>query len=478
MSNIKKRINKRKNKQKAIIFSSLLLAAFIGMSAIGYNTVKAWDNLVYPKVLVDGIDLSGKTKEEAVAILAENHGNAILNKKINIEVEGQVYSLEYSKLNPSYDFNAAVDQAFSYGKNLSMSGKFSAIKFSKEKNVELGLKYNKAPINELIATIEKQYNKEAVNAKLNINSGFSITPEQNGTKLNREDLEKELYSKINGKIGTNTDVKAVFTVTKANVTSDMLKGINAKVSSFSTNYGSISSPARANNIVISTRSINGTVLMPGETFSFNGVVGKRTIERGYQEAPVIVKNKVESGLGGGICQVSSTLYNAVLRANLKIAARAHHTYPSSYVPVGMDATVDYGNLDFKFTNNYSYPLYIQSSTGGGIVSFSIYSNSSLASIKCTITNDVYETIQPTTQYINDSAIAAGTTVIDQPAHAGYKVRVYRTVYKDGKQINKETISNDNFRVINGIVKVGTKPAETVPPSENAETPVEPAGETL
>jgi vancomycin resistance protein YoaR len=478
MSNIKKRVKKRKNKQKAIIFLLVLFVAFLGISAMEYNTVKAWDNMIYPKVKVDGIDLSGKTKEEALVILKENHGNAILNKKINIDVQGQVYSLEYSKLDPSYDFNAAVDQAFSYGKNLSMFGKFNAIKFSKEKNVELGLKYNKAPINQLLATIEKQYNKEAVNAKLNVSSGFSVTPEQNGTKLDSEALQKELDSKINGKLGSDTNIKAVLTVTKANVTSEMLKGINAKVSAFSTNFGSISSAARANNIVVATRSINGTVLMPGETFSFNCIVGKRTVERGYQEAPVIVQNKVESGLGGGICQVSSTLYNAVLRGNLKIAARYHHTYPSSYVPIGMDATVDYGNLDFKFTNNYNYPLYIAGSAGGGVVSFVIYSNSSLTSTKCTVTNEIYETIQPTTQYINDATIVAGTTVIDQPAHTGYKVRVYRAVYKDGKLVNKETISNDNFKVINGIVKVGIKPAETVPPSGTAETQPGTAEETL
>jgi len=478
MSNIKKRIKKRKTKQKAIIFLSLLFAAFVGISAIEYNTAKAWDNLIYPKVTVDGIDLSGKTKEEAAEILKGNHGNAISNKKINIQVQGQVYALGYSKLNPTYDFSAAVDQAFSYGKNLSVFGKFNAIKFSKVKNIDLGLKYNKAPINELLTSIEKQYNKEAVNAKLNINSGFSVVSEQNGTKIDREALEKELYSKINGKLGSDTDVTAVLTVTKASVTSDMLKGINAKISAFSTNYGSISSPARANNIGVSTRSINGTVLMPGETFSFNGVVGKRTVESGYQEAPVIIKNKVDSGLGGGICQVSSTLYNAALRGNLKIAARYHHTYPSSYVPIGMDATVDYGNLDFKFTNNYSYPLYIAGSASGGVVSFAIYSNSSLTSTKCTVTNEVYETTQATTQYVNDATIAAGTTVIDQPAHAGYKVRVYRAVYKDGKLVNKETISNDTFNVINGIVKVGVKPAETVPPAGNAETQTKPAGENL
>lgn len=469
MSSIKKRIKKRKNRQRTVVLLIVLAAAFAGISAFGYSTVKAWDNLIYPKVKIDGTDLTGKTKEQALAILKQNHGNAILNKKINIDVQGQIYTLPYSKLNPMYDFEDAVNQAFSYGKNLSVFEKFKTIKFSQGKNFDLTLNYNKGPINEMIASIEKQYNKDAVNAKLNVNNGFSITPEQNGVRLNKEALENELFSKINGTIGTDTNVKAELLVAKAKVTADMLKGINAQISSFSTNYGSISSSARANNIILATRSINGTVLMPGETFSFNDVVGKRTVERGYQEAPVIINNKTDSGLGGGICQVSSTLYNAVLRGNLKITSRYHHSYPSSYVPLGMDATVDYGNLDFKFTNNYSYPLYIQGSAGGGVVSFSIYSNSSLANIKCVITNDIYEVIQPTTQYVNDSTLPVGTTVYEQPAHTGYKVKVYRTVYKDGKQTSTETISNDNFKVINGIVKVGTKPVENSQQQGSTET---------
>ena len=213
---------------------------------------------------------------------------------------------------------------------------------------------------------------------------------------------------------------------------------------------------------MATKSINGTVLMPGETFSFNGTVGERTVARGYQEAGVIVGNKVESGLGGGICQVSSTLYNACLKGNLKITERTHHTFPSAYVPKGQDATVDYGNIDFRFTNSYSYPLYIEGTTGGGYVSFSIYSDKSLAATTCTITNDVYETLQPTTQYIDDATLLAGKTVTETPAHTGYKVKVYKAVYTNGKKISQETITDDYYKVVNAVVKRGTMvaPADT------------------
>jgi len=113
--------------------------------------------------------------------------------------------------------------------------------------------------------------------------------------------------------------------------------------------------------------------MPGETFSFNQVVGERTEQRGYQSGPVIVGNQVESGLGGGICQVSSTLYNTILLGNINATERMHHTMPSSYVPLGMDATVDWGNIDYKFRNNLQSPVYIEAYTSNGNVVFNLYS---------------------------------------------------------------------------------------------------------
>ena len=108
-------------------------------------------------------------------------------------------------------------------------------------------------------------------------------------------------------------------------------------------------------------------------FSFNGVVGQRTAEKGYQAAPVIVGEKIENGLGGGVCQVSSTLFNAVASCNLESVERSHHTKPVHYVPQGMDATVDYGNIDYKFRNNLQSPVYIEAYTSNGNVVFNLYS---------------------------------------------------------------------------------------------------------
>lgn len=455
----KNRTKSRKYKvnTKAIITLFIIFVmAITGFLTYEYNTVKKWDNLIYPGVVVGNLDLSGKTKEEAKSLLMKNQGNEILNKKINIKTENKTYTLEYSKLSPVYKYDETAEQLYSYGKDLSLIKKYSLIKGKKIKNFDIVFDYDKKPVSDLVVAIEKESTKEPVDASLKVNGGISVVPEQKGSKLKAKELEDKLFVEINGKTNGDTNVDAPVETISPKVTTEMLSSVNAKISSFSTNYGSISGAARSNNIAVATRTINGKVLMPGETFSFNDIVGKRTPATGYQEAPVIIGNKVESGLGGGICQVSSTLYNAVLKANLKIAERTHHTLPSHYVPLGMDATVDYGNLDFKFTNSYSYPLYIQGGVGGGYVAFTIYSNSSLAATTCTITNSVYATIPSTTTYIDDATLPEGQTVVEQPAYTGYKVMVYKNIYTNGNYVSQETVSNDYYKPVNGVIKKGIK----------------------
>ena len=143
------------------------------------------------------------------------------------------------------------------------------------------------------------------------------------------------------------------------------------LSEFSTKYAA-SNKNRTTNLILASKKINGTVLMPGETFSYNKVVGKRTIAAGYKEAPIYVSGRVEDGLGGGICQITTTLYNAVLYANLEIVERSNHQFVPSYAGPSRDATVVYGAIDFKFKNNRDYPIKITCSVSGGIANFKIW----------------------------------------------------------------------------------------------------------
>lgn len=373
----RKRAKKNKLVVPFMIFGILLLSAACGYVTYNYNYIKYWNGLIYPGVTVGGVNLSEKTKDEAQEILKHNFSEQIVKKNININVEGKIYTLNYSKISPKYSIDDAVNAAFNYGKSSNMFVQYIMLKMNKDENFDLNFAYDEKPVKELISNIQSEVNKDPVNASLGIDNGnLNVISEVNGKKLEKDKLEKETLSKINGSIGQNVTVTAPVKQIPAKIKGDSLKSINSLIGTYSTNFAS-SSSQRANNITLATKSINGKILMPGEVFSFNDTVGERTEERGYEPAPVIIGNKLESGLGGGICQVSTTLYNAVNRAGMTSVEREHHTMPVHYVPQGMDATVDYGNIDYKFKNTYQYPVYIQAYILNGNIMFNLYSNASM-----------------------------------------------------------------------------------------------------
>lgn len=188
-------------------------------------------------------------------------------------------------------------------------------------------------------------------------------------EVSRETVQKGLDDLKNST--DNTAVIPVNVIQPEN-TKEKLQQLLYKdeLSKYSTNFGG-STVARANNVRIAASRVNGTELLPGEEFSYDKTIKPRTAANGYMAAPVYVGNKVESGMGGGICQVSSTLYSALLYANLEILERHNHSLPVGYIPLGMDATIAEGLLDLKFRNNTNYPIKLSASADGGVISFSI-----------------------------------------------------------------------------------------------------------
>lgn len=190
---------------------------------------------------------------------------------------------------------------------------------------------------------------------------------------------------------------------------------------FSTKY-SEKDKNRTTNLKLASEKINGTVVMPGEVFSYNKVVGKRTIAAGYKEATIFANGEVTSGLGGGICQISTTLYNAVVGANLEITSRRNHMFTTSYVPAGKDATVAWGSTDFKFKNSRNYAIKIESSVNNGVAKIKIYGLKS---------DDEYDINIETSTVKSTSK----NIIVDS-----YKV--YR---KNGQVVKKEKISRDTYK---------------------------------
>lgn len=451
---------RRRRKTFRIVYVALLLLLLgigVASASYGYDYVKQWDSLIYPKIKVENIDIAKMSKLSAKNAIKKNFSDSIINKKINIKTPSKTYAINLSQLDAKHNIDEVVNEAFSYGKNLSLYQKYNLIKKPVAKNFALKLSYNSQKLDQIINNIDEETSMPSTNATIKMVAGsFQVSPGQSGKKLDEKSLKKMIIDAINKNTSKDITINAPFTEVQADKTKEMLSKINTKISSFSTEYGTKSSAQRANNIAVAVKAINGTVLMPGETFSFNNIVGRRTAEKGYMEAPVIVGNKVETDFGGGICQVSSTLYNAVLRANIKATERAHHTLPSSYVKLGMDATVDFGNIDYKFKNTLPYAMYIEGYVSGGNINFNIYSDASLTLKKYDLYNEVYKTINPNVQYIDDSTMPAGQTQEVQKAYTGYKVKVYKKTIQNGTTTNVEIVSDDYYRPVDAIIKRGTK----------------------
>lgn len=238
------------------------------------------------------------------------------------------------------------------------------------------------------------------------------------------------------------------------------------LATYSTTY-STGNANRATNIALAVKSVNGYVLMPGETFSYNSTVGERTASRGYKEAGVYLNGEVTTGLGGGICQVSSTLYNAILLANLEIVERSNHTFKPTYVPAGQDATVSWGAPDFKFKNNRNYPIRISASTSSGTILFNVYGLKSDDDYQVKILSYEVGSIPFSTQYQETSSLPSGTQKVSQAGSNGCKTQTYKVLYKNGAEVSKTLLNSDTYKPHNQVVLVGTGSAPTSTPSTDS-----------
>ena len=268
--------------------------------------------------------------------------------------------------------------------------------------------------------IEKIYNeiyKEPVDAYYTQNP-FAVYPHENGLDFAISlDEAKEML------LEDKSEYVIPLTILYPNVTTNMIgtEAFPDLLSTYSTRY-STSDRDRTTNLQLAASKIDGTVLMPGETFSYNQVVGERTISAGYKEAPIYVSGEVVDGLGGGICQITSTLYNAVLYANLEIVERSNHQFVPSYVTASRDATVVYGSIDFKFKNNRDYPIKITCSVSGGIAKFDIYGLR---------TDNEYE-------------VAISSYVTGSTSSATYS-EAYRILKQNGQVVSRELLSKDTYK---------------------------------
>lgn len=307
------------------------------------------------------------------------------------------------------------------------------------------------------------------------NHRIIFTESQPGVSIKKSDIE----AAIENSTGNTINIPAK--ITQPEVTSDSLRStlLAHELGKYATDYSSSSSD-RAYNIKLACEKINGYVLAPGDEFSYNNVVGPRTVERGFRVANVYVGNTVQPGIGGGICQVSSTMYNAVVFADLEITERRNHTLPVSYVPMGRDATVSYGGTDFCFKNNTSMPVEIRAIAEGGINTIIIVGTDEHPEREIKITTQQTGSSSPKVVIKKDATLPEGEVKVESAGTNGSSHIAYKVVYESGEEISRTVLSKSTYagkdRVeIHGTMVVEPEPTETPAPNDEpapTEAPVQ------
>jgi len=329
--------------------------------------------------------------------------------------------------------------------------------------------------------VDEIYNKicaEPVDAKakLDDNKKISIVPHSRGRSIEKDELTN-IIKQIENQYDTEKvlpvkfiEPKITTSVFEANLFRDVLSTAST---SFSTN--TVNNANRAVNMKLATSKIDGTILLPGDVFSFNEVVGPRTAERGYLPANSYVGGKIVKDIGGGICQVSTTLYNSTLKADLETVSRSNHMFTVSYVPFGLDAAVDYASsVDFKFRNNTNMPIKIQGKvTSDNRVVFTIIGTNENPNKTVEFTTVQVSSTPAPVKYIYDSNLPEGQKVVVDNGMTGYVIDTYKIVKINGEVQSKTKIHRSTYRTLDKTIKVGTKKVPKATSSASA-TPGEAA----
>lgn len=456
---------KNKHITLGIIVLTIAILVLISFPLKNYTTKLLYkmNNYLPNNLYVDSLHLGSKTLEQAIVELNKLEVEQ-LKKPITISSDdGLEYhrsvNFTYSQLGYYADKTIVIEQL-----NLLMDQDISIIdRFLHYRSIErsgleyelyFGIHYDK--FLKALEILDDSTLKAPVDAKFEIIKGkVQIVQEENGFVFDKEALYKELQ--VNKDLTQATlNVKAV----KPSVTAEILKtqGIKELISSFTTNFDASNAP-RSSNIRLAAKSIAGTILPPGAIFSFNEVVGQRTEEKGFKEAGVYINGKVDTGIGGGICQVSTTLYNTVLFADLLVMERSNHSLTVPYVPLSRDAAVSWGSQDLKFTNNTENHILINSSTTGGSITFELYSTKSNKSVEL-ISTTLARSKAPIL-YIDDIVAPFGQDTVVDKGHDGYQSQLVKNVYIDSNRVSTEVVSKDKYLAATKIIKRGIRIPNTI-----------------
>lgn len=422
---------------------------------------------IFPGVYVDNVHVGNMTVDQAREALASSPVQSDSGFSLTVNIGNRSFPISSQLVPLTRNVDQVLEQAYALGRqNTAPDANASVTPFEQrlkatedlyEQNVFLTshLSYDKAAVRMLTDEMVSRLSRDAVDATVQTfdfnTRKFTFTDEAVGVRVDGEALYQQVIAKLDAKEYGQT---ITFTpeIINPKVTKVELMNNFKKVSEYTTTTTSNSN--RNTNIDLSAKAINGRTVMPGEVFSFNETTGQRTAAKGYKEAIAISGGQSVPDIGGGVCQTSGTLFNAVARADLEIVYRSPHSWPSTYVEKGMDATVNWPNLDFKFRNNKDTPIFIISYYNSRKVTVEIYGMSIGPGMAIDLKSEVVKTTRPPSEvkYVQNTSLPAGTSKEIIEARTGYVVDTYKVWYKDGQEFKREKMFTSNYRAYQRTVE--------------------------
>ena len=409
------------------VIKGLGITLFVGggLLATGYyasyHLVTSYEDLALPNTTVGGVVVTGKTQEEVEAVISHKI-NALMNREIIVEVDDLMKKLTIKELNPTFNKNASelAEAIIKNQKELGVLEQFDLILNPVDYFNEIAYTVSHEALSQWIETLAQEVYVAPIEPTIKKKgSDFITTVGAQGLQLNKEELVNLLNAEIEKQTHEPITLKVSRTVLYPKYQVSDLETINARISTYSSHYDP--SISRATNVINASKKINGKVVMPGEEFSFTELTLPVNQANGYTYGTIFVNGTTAQGLGGGMCQVSSTLYNTMLEAGILATERRAHSLPVGYVPAGQDATMTDSGIDLKFVNTLDYPIYIESVTSNGTLTVNFWSHDSAL-------NGV--------DYVTKSHVYNGGYSSDSTLYG----------YKDGKLVYEKFLHTSNYKV--------------------------------
>lgn len=457
------------NKKKILITTILLFAFFLFSSTDGAKVMAASEDEAITKgIYIDSIDIGGMTAVQAKQAV-DDYVDGLKGKSITVNTGEHTESITLKDLDFNYTANNYIEEALNVGKMGNLVKRYKDLKDIEESNLVYKLQFqlNEKKIAEFVANKCSIYDNPAVNAEVTRKNGeFVYIQETVGSKVDANATINAIKSAVLE--GWNQQDMALNSVIVEDIpkyTLDTVKKCNTLLGTYSTTYATSSSD-RAGNVSNGARLINNTVLYPGDVFSGYEKLTPFTLDNGYHIAGAYSNGKVIDSIGGGACQVTTTLYNAVLLSELEVVERFSHSMTISYVDLSRDAAIAGTWKDLKFKNNLETPILIEGYTYGRTITFNIWGEE---------TRDIenrkikYETVvlsekQPGKDIITKDPTQPTTyELVTQSAHVGYNAELYKIIYENGVQVSRTRVNQSIYNASPREVTKGTKKEIKKPP---------------